>query len=223
MAEKTKNEENNRFADVIEKMEEETKKVEKEQAKKKSTAKEKNTKEAKNLPTKTKKQKAELPIKRQKELEVIEDEIKNGVVLPKEEMNKIYTKVFQNMLFAIIILIYFILINMGYISIKPEVFITDLKVFSITLVVITICVFECAYKKESGKYAINGIELLILSICTLLSIRIYTVYNSKFIVVITLVALLFAIYYVGKSIVIYVKDRRELKEKSNGIYKTAKK
>ena len=231
---------NNRFTDVIVKMEEETKKVEKSKgnktekidsnnksqnskSNKKTTNKEESNKKSNLTPIKTKKTKDNIELKKQEELEIIEEEIKEQTKIPKEKMNKIYLKVFNNIMFAIIILIYFILINMGYNSIMPNVFVTDLKVFSITCIAITICVFEYAYKKDSGKYAINGIEVLMLSICTLLSIQIYAIYNKKFISAVTSFALLFAVYYVGKSIVIYVKEKRKLKKEIKNIYKTAKK
>lgn len=211
-----KNNTENRFADVIEKMEEETKKTEK---KKKTKKTEENEKEQALVKT----TKNNLPIENQKELEAVEEEIKAETKISKEKINKIHKKIFKNILFAIVILIYFILINMGYTSIKSDVFITDLKVFSITCIVATICVFEYAYKKESGKYGVNGIELLILSIATLLCIRIYTIYNNKFVSLVTSIALLFAIYYVGKSIVEYVKYKRKLNKQTTNVYKTAKK
>lgn len=208
----------NRLADVIVKMEEEANKVEEN---KKIEKKEKNKTQNKSLQV-SKKQKNEIAIKT-KELEKIEEEIKKQTTIPKEKMNKIYLKVFENIVFAIIVLLYFILINIGYKSIEQSVFITDLKVFSITLIIATICVFEYAYKKESGKYTIHGIELLILSIATLLSIRIYTIYNSKFVGIITTIALIFAIYYVGKSIVVYVRKKREAEKVTNDIHKISKK
>lgn len=200
----------NRLADVIVKMEEEANKV-----------KENKKIEDKSLQL-SKKQKNEITIKT-KQLEKIEEEIKKQTTIPKEKMNKIYLKVFENIIFAVIVLIYFILINVGYTSIEQTVFLTDLKVFSITLIIATICVFEYAYKKESGKYTIHGIELLILSIASLLSIRIYTIYNSKFMSSITSIALLFAIYYVGKSIVIYIRKKREAEKLTNDIHKISKK
>lgn len=205
---------NDRLADVIDKIEKETKKVEK---------KEKNSKNTENKSLEEpKKAKNELAIKLE-ELEKIEKEIKEQTTIPKDKMKEIYKEVFKNILFAIVLLIYFILINMGYISIKQEIFITDLKVFSMTLIITTICIFEYAYKKESGKYTIIGIEILMLAIATLLSIRIYTIYNNKFISTITSISLLFAIYYVSKAIVIYVKKKKEVVKTTNDIYKISKK
>lgn len=212
---------NNRLVDIIDKIEEEANKVEK---RKESIANKKrndDNKENKYLKV-SKKQKNELAIKSE-ELEKIEKEIKEQTTIPKDKMKEIYKEVFKNIIFPIVILIYFILINIGYISIKKEIFVTELKVFSIILIITTICIFEYAYKKESGKYTIIGIELLMLAISTLASIRIYTIYNNKFISAITSISLLFAIYYVAKAIVIYVKKKREVVKTTNDIYKISKK
>lgn len=248
--------ENNRFLDVIEKMEEETKKVQKNEkiekdenvsvkkktgekvpkvknnkkdSGKKSENKTSKTVKEKNKNAKIKEKKTEKEtriIKKtqvETELETIEKEIKNNTTTFKEEMTKIYKNIFTNIMFANCILIYFILIIMGYKSINASIFLTDMKVFSITLIIATICVFEKAYKKDSGKNAINGIELMFLAISTLLCLKLYMHYNSKFISAVTSIALLFAIYYVGKSIVIYIKQKKEANKLKNDIRKIAKK
>ncbi len=166
-------------------------------------------------------EKQELAV-RKEELEEIKKEIKNQTTIPKEKKNEIYTKIFENIICAIVILIYFILINIGYKSIKPEIFIIDLKVFSMSLILATICIFEYAYKKESGKYTIKGIELMIVAIATLSMLHIYQIYNNKFVNIETIVALLFSVYYVVKTIVIYIKNKKEIKQQVNNIYKTAR-
>lgn len=215
--------ESSRLTDVIEKMEEETQKVQKNKniEDKQNQKSEKTTKESKALKT-TKKSKKEMT-EQSEQLEKVEEEIQKQTRIPKEKMNKLYGMVFENILYAIVTVIYFIMINMGYITIKQDIFMTDLKVFSITLIIITICMFEYAYKKDSGKYTIRGIELLILSVCTLVSMRIYQIYNKKFIPAITSVALLFAIYYVGRAIVIYIKEKKKAKKETREIYKISKK
>lgn len=164
-----------------------------------------------------KKEKNTLTKKEQKELETIEKEIKSKQIQSQGKMSTIYGNVFKNILYAIIVILYFVLIIMGCKSIKSDIFITDLKVFSMTLIITTICVFEKAYKKDSGKLAITGIEFLVLSICTLLSIRIYTIFNSKFVSSITSFALLFAIYYVAKAIKVYIQEKKQLNKEVNDI------
>lgn len=234
-AKKTKNSntENNRFADVIGKMEEETKKVEKKKSeKKKNTEEKQKIAEENNKKTNKDKTKEDVSLvvskkeikemsEMQKELEAVKEEIKSQDINEKEIIKKANSIVFQNIIFAILSILYFVFICIGYTTIAPEIYATDLKVFSMVSIIATICVFEYAYKKDSGKYAINGIELLIISICTFLSLRIYYIsdyrnnysYNSKFIKITICFALLFAVYYTGKAIFLYVKEKRKIRKK----------
>lgn len=198
---------NNRFEDVIEKMEEETKKVQK-----KEKAEEKNKT---NLPKKT---------QIETQLETIEEQIKKNNTTFKEEIAKVYKDIFVNIIYANVILIYFILLIIGYNTItEKNIFLIVIKAFSIALVILTICVYEIAYKKDSGKWAKAGIELMFLSIVTLISLKIYLHYNNKFVSSMTSAALLFSIYYVGNSIIIYIRQKKEAKKYKNDIRKIAKK
>lgn len=152
-------------------------------------------------------------------LEKIEEEIKKQTTIPEEKKLKINKRIFQNIILAIIIVLYFIFINLGFYNIEPSKFIKDLQVFSIITIGITIIIFEKAYKKDSGELAIYGIESLILSICTLLTIFIGINYNNKFSYIINTIAILFATYYVGKSIVIYIKLRKKALKRVSDIDK----
>lgn len=147
----------------------------------------------------------------------LEEEIKNKKSIPKEEMTLINKKVFENIFIAIIVMIYFYFINMGSLNIETNVFLVDLKVFSICLIVFTIILFEYSYKKENGNICIHGIETLFIAIVTLFSIYAYTLFFDKFNLLIALSAFLFAIYYVGKSIIIYVKMKRNYFKKLSDI------
>lgn len=158
----------------------------------------------------------------EQELEEIEEEIKKQTVVPEERMKKIYLRVFENIMYAIVILLYFILLCIGSKSIQKEVFFTDLKVFSIFTIVTTICMMEYAYKKDSARYTVHSIELLAVSIVTLFSLYFYVQYNSKFVGILTSIALIFAIYYVGKSIIGYIKRKRQALKKTSDIRKIAK-
>lgn len=182
----------------------------------KSTTRKTKKEEVKNkdekMPVVEKWEKNILTIKEQEELETIEKEIKSKQIESQGKMSIIYASVFKNILYAIIVILYFILLIMGYNSIEQNVFMTDLKVFSMTLLITTICIFENAYKKDSGKLTVTGIEFLILSICSLLLIRAYMVFNNKFVSLVTSFALLFAIYYVGKAIVCYVNEKKQVRK-----------
>lgn len=152
-------------------------------------------------------------------LEKIEKEIKKQTTIPDEKKIKMNKRVFKNIMIAIVIVLYFTFINLGYYNIEPLKFLVDLQVFSILTIGITIILFEIAYKKDSGEITIYGIESLMLSICTLLTIYIGTYYKSKFSYIINTISMLFAIYYVGKSIVIYTKMKRKALKRASDIEK----
>lgn len=156
-------------------------------------------------------------------LEKIEKEINKQTKLSKEEKKKINKKIFQNIVMAIGIVIYFIFINLGFSNIEQSTYLTDLKVFGAVAIGITIILFEKAYKKDSGEITIYGIEMLIIAICTLLTNYIYKFHYSKYTYIVTSMAMLFAVYYVGKSIVIYVKMKNKALKKASDIHKIVRK
>lgn len=159
----------------------------------------------------------------EEKLEKIKKEINKQTKMPEEQKKKINKKIFQNIAIAIGIIIYFIFINLGFHNIEENTYLTDLNVFSAVTIGITIILFEKAYKKDSGEVAIYGIEMLILSVSTLLTNYIYKIHNYKFVYIITSIAMLFAIYYVGKSIVIYVKMKNKALKKASDIHKIVRK
>ena len=156
-------------------------------------------------------------------MEKIENEINKQTKLPEETKRKINTKVFKNIVAAIIVVLYFIFINLGYKNIEADIYLTDLKVFSAVAIGITIVLFEKAYKKDSDEIAKSGIEMLVISIATFLTIYVYKIYNSKFIYIMASMGMLFAIYYVAKSIRIYVKMKKTALEKANDVRKIVEK
>ncbi len=156
-------------------------------------------------------------------IEKIEKEIVSKKQLPKEEENKINKKVFENILIANVVMIFLYLISLGSLNIETPVFITDLKVFSVTLIVFTILLFEYSYRKENGNICIHGIECFVLAIFMLVSTYLYTIYFSDFYLIVSIASFLFAIYYVGKSILIYLKMRKKYFESVNDISEIIKK
>lgn len=157
-----------------------------------------------------------------KKMEAIEEEIKKQTTISEEKKNKMNKIIFHNIAIASIIMLYFIFLILGYRTIMPETFMVDLQVFSIITIGITIIIFEKAYKKDNTEYAIHGIESLFLSIATLLSTYTYARYQEKFIYIMLTVCYIFAIYYVAKSIVIYIKMKSKALKRTNDIHKIAK-
>lgn len=122
-------------------------------------------------------------------------------------MKKAGTKVFINILIAILIMVYFVGLFLGNSKLSEETFSRGLQIITMILLLGTIILFELAYKKDDGMLAINGIELLVLS-CHALSIPyIIEVFELEFGWYATVSAYVFAIYFVFKSILVYAKGK----------------
>lgn len=218
--------ESSRIEDLTELME----KVEKETKNQKNKRKSKKEVEEIEDNSKTENEVKDLTVKKNKEemminpakMEKIEEEIKKQTTISDERKNKINKSIFHNIAIANVIMLYFIFIVLGYQTITPDKFIIDLQVFSVITMGISIIVFEKAYKKDSTEYAIHGIESLFLSIVTLISIYVFSKYREKFADIMIIVCYLFAIYYVAKSIIIYLKMKTKALERTSDIRKIVK-
>lgn len=190
------------------------------QTKKRNTNKKSEQKNIENN-NRTKKTKHQNEI--DEHFEKIEKEIKTKKQLPKDVEEKINKKVFENVLIADAVMLFLYFISLGSLNIESAIFVTDLKVFSVALIIITIILFEYSYKKEKGSICIHGIECFILAIFMLLSTYLYTIYFKNFHMIVASVSFLFAIYYVGKSIIIYRRMKKEYINSLNDINEIIKK
>ena len=197
---------------------EETKKEQQEDKQKEIQGKNKKEQQEEQQKEKQEENKKDLMIKgktlNELQLEKIEKEIKTQSLITEEKKNKIHKKIFQNILIAIGIVLYFIFINLGFTNISPETFSKDLQVFSIISIIFTIVLMEKAYKKDNNELTIHTIETLVFSICTLLTIYIRNYYSDKFMWIINTISILFAIYYVGKCIIIDYKMTKKAKKRA---------
>lgn len=123
----------------------------------------------------------------------------------KEKLNK---RIFINFLIAITLMSYMCVIDLVYMNIANHMTEILLKVFSIVNIFVTVVIFELAYRKDSGKIAICGIELLFFSVIILYMPYIYDNLNSIFCQILIFSPVFCAIYYVIKSIVIYIKTEK---------------
>ena len=148
--------------------------------------------------------------RREREItEVVGKEIKKNKKVADVELGKIHTRVFQNICLAVAMMLYLNFVVLGFVNIENPVFVTDLKVFSIALLVIAVGVFEYAYKKDSGRHALHGIEILMLAFSTMALIYVNLMWTGKFVYIVALITFLFAIYYVAKSIIVYKKMKKQ--------------
>ena len=125
---------------------------------------------------------------------------------------KIYKKVFANIILGIVVTLYFIGIGIGFLNIDGPTFITDLKVFSLSILAIAIILFEFAYGKEDDKTALYGVEMLFVAIMSLVLLYTCILHKDKFIAVANIVACIGVLYYLVKSISIYIREKLKWKK-----------
>ena len=141
-----------------------------------------------------------------------------------EESNKIIRKkIFSNILMAIGIMVYFIVINFSYIRLDEKKLINGLKLVSMLILFLSIIIFEIAYHKDSGKIAINGIEILMLAIHTLTIWNVVNKIDISFQTYILFSTYAFAIYYILKSILIYTREKRKYLKSLSDIHEIVSK
>ena len=133
------------------------------------------------------------------------EEITQKRKMTEKVKNELHQRIFHNVLLAIGVMLYICLIDAVYIYVKQEVMNIAFKIFPMIAIIATVVLFEFAYRKENGKMAIVGIELLVLSILVL---YIHQNLDRKFCVQLTFIPIFYAIYYIAKSIVIYIKTEK---------------
>ena len=162
--------------------------------------------EVKEVPAKKKKEKKKIDEKQ------IAEQIETAKKMPKDEKKKIYKKIFSNIVLGIVVTLYFIGIGIGFLNIEGPTFITDLKVFSLAILAIAIILFELAYGKDDDKTALYGIEMLFVAIISLVLIYICILHQDKFIAAANIVACVGVLYYLVKSISIYIREKMKWKK-----------
>lgn len=155
--------------------------------------------------------------------EELSQDIKKQKKLPKEELKKLNKRILNNMALAIAIIAYLLLLNIGALNIETATYIMDVKVFSILLIVITIIIFEVSYKKDSGSLCIYGIEALVLAVLTLGLPTLYSIQKEHYGMILTGALVVFTIYYMIKSFMIYRKGKKEQLKKASDINEIIKK
>lgn len=131
------------------------------------------------------------------------------IKIPSEVSQKILKQIVYNILKAIGLMIYFIILNMAYSSIRPEKLAEDIKVFAGAYLIIGLVMMEKSYKEEKNEYAITSIELLVISLHSLSIMHIITRFEYDFRYYLLTSSYIFSIYYILKSIIIYTKEKRD--------------
>lgn len=143
--------------------------------------------------------------------------------IPKEISQEILKKMFRNLLQAIGIMLYFIILNLAYSNMKQERLMKDIEVFASGFLIAGIVFLERAYKKDDSSIAITGIEFLVLSLHSLSIMHVITLFQYDFMLYLSTSSYIFSIYYVLKTIILYTKGRKEYLDSLSDISQIVKK
>ena len=153
----------------------------------------------------------------------LEKDDKKAKKLPKEISQEILKKMFKDLLKAVCIMLYFIILNLAYSTIKQERLVGDIEIFAGAVLVVGIVFLERAYKKDSGSIALTGIEFLVLSLHSLSIMHIITLFKYDFRFYLLTSSYIFSIYYVLKAILLYTKGRKAYLDSLSDISEVVKK
>ena len=137
--------------------------------------------------------------------------------ISKEFSNELTMKIFRNILLAILVILYLIVLGFANERMQQERFIGDIKVFAGTFLILGILFFEQAYKRESGYRAITGIEMTVLSAYTLSAMHIISKFEYDFATYVKNTMYVIAVYYIIKCLIIYTNEKKKSVEKYNDI------
>lgn len=144
-----------------------------------------------------------------KQLETLKQVLKEKKQLSRPETLQLNEIVFFNLGAAVLVIVYFILINQLYFQLEKDIFLKELCLFSSGFLFVTILLFEFAYKRDSGKIAVTSAEFLALAVVSMILVYLDSILEETFSTIVPLIAVAFAIYYLIKSIVQYIKKRNE--------------
>lgn len=124
--------------------------------------------------------------------------------------------IFINMLHAVIIIAYFVILNIINYNCTENIFKNYIKISYMIFLVISIITIEIAYKKSNKKLAIYGIEYIVIATYILLIETITTSLDLNINKYIVFSSYIFPIYYTFKSIIIETRyTTKELKQLSD--------
>lgn len=156
-------------------------------------------------------------------IEQLEKVIEEKKKLPKSIKEKINSKIFENTVIAAIIIIYLAALNIGMNNIQTDMYLMDLKVFSIMLLITTILLFEYGYKKDNGELWLHGVEIMMIAIFTLYLIYLYSIYYLSYGTLLVSVGIIYVIYYIVKVLITNKRIKKQYKESLKDITEIVKK
>ena len=147
-------------------------------------------------------------------MDKLEEKIENSKKLPKEEQDKIDKIFFINKVIAIVIMIYFALINVCYYKMYTEDFIHYIKLFAVVMAVVSVGFFEQSYRREDLRVTLVGIETLICAILAAYIQYVYIYGETIYREFIMILPILFAVYYLLKTVIVLVRKQRKYRKEA---------
>ena len=127
----------------------------------------------------------------------------------QDEKKVVYKRAIIPVICAILVTIYNILIVYGEKYLTEDIMLITLRTASIVFIIGTIIIFEIAYGKKNGKLGLIGVELLGISIMTLVSAYIYILYKNYFVILLTICTVVLEFYYLIKMVAIVIRLKTE--------------
>ena len=157
------------------------------------------------------------PEKEIKSTKELAKELASVVKVSKEQKEKIYTKLFINFVIAIIIFAYFFGLNYLFEKTTGEKFEEIIHIISCVLVVALIAEVEIAYRKDSDRLAIHGVELFFVTMITLFMPYVFLHRGHILKFLFSISSMFIAIYYSLKCLIIYMLDMKKYKNELSDV------
>lgn len=156
-------------------------------------------------------------------IQKIEEEINEKMKMSEDVKKSLRKEIFTNIIICACLVAYFIFLFLGGLGKTKEVSIISLRIFSTIYLITSIILFEIAYRKDNGKIAIHGIEILVIAIITLFLPYIIFELDSKHQKIYAFVGEYIATYYVIKCIYISIKRKKKYSKEVSDIKEIIKK
>ena len=153
-----------------------------------------------------------------KEMQKTIEGIKLEKKIPNELKSITRKRILYNFLIAVAIMVYFIFLILGSKNSTKSIRTIDFNIFSLILLGISIFLFEKAYRKDNGRSAVSGIEILVIAVITLffsyIVFELGEIQKKYF----YMVGVYVAGYYTIKNIYIRNKCKKNIQKSTNRKY-----
>lgn len=148
--------------------------------------------------------------------------LKNVVIVPKEQKEKTYKKLFINFIIAIVIFVYFFGLTMLFKKLSAQIFENTIHIISCVLVLGLIVLMEIAYRKDNDTLAMFSIELFVVTMLTIFMPYVFLHRGQTFRFLYSVSSIYIAIYYSFKCLIIYLRDMRKYKDELSDVKELVK-